>query len=89
MQERDDYADHDRPPPRLLARLRDWVGASGVTWHELGGRVGHGGDVARTAVRQPPKSKAPRIGMPRRFAAAADLPIEEWVSGSKTGKRKK
>ena len=45
--------------------------------------------MARKAVWQFLKSKDPRIGMLRRFAAAADMPIEELVNGPKTAKRKK
>ena len=50
--------------------------------------MGYSDDVARTAAWQFLKAKDPLIGMPRRFAAAADLPVEELVGGPK-GKRKK
>ena len=51
--------------------------------------VGYNDDVARKAVWQFLRSKDPRIGMLRRFAAAADMPIEELIVGPKAGKRKK
>ena len=50
---------------------------------------GYNEDVDCKAVRPILQSKGPRIGMPRRFAAAADLAIEELVGGAKAGKRKK
>jgi hypothetical protein len=46
-------------------------------------------DLARKAVRPFLRSNDPRIGMPRRFAAAAEIPIEELIVGPKAGKRKK
>jgi hypothetical protein len=46
-------------------------------------------DVARKAVWQFLRSKDARIGMLRRFAAAADVPLEELVMGPKAGRRKK
>jgi hypothetical protein len=45
-------------------------------------------DVAGKAVWQFLRSKDPRVGMLRRFAAAADVPLEELVMGPKA-KRKK
>jgi hypothetical protein len=35
------------------------------------------------------KFNGPRLGMRRRFAAAAGVPLEELVNGPKAGKRKK
>ena len=46
-------------------------------------------DVARKVVWGLVRSNDPRIGMLRRFAAAADMPPEELVNGPKAGKRKK
>jgi hypothetical protein len=45
-------------------------------------------DVARKAAWRFLRSNDPRIGMLRRFAAAADVPLEELVMGPKV-KRKK
>ena len=44
--------------------------------------------VARAGVRQFVRSKDPRIGMLRRFAATADVPLDELINGPKV-KRKK
>jgi hypothetical protein len=46
-------------------------------------------DAARNAVWQFLRSNDPRVGMLRRFAAAADVPLEELVMGPKAGKRTK
>jgi hypothetical protein len=51
--------------------------------------LGYSNDVARKAVWQFLKSIDPRVGMLRRFAAAAEIPIEELIVGLKAGKRKK
>jgi transcriptional regulator with XRE-family HTH domain len=72
----------------VMGRVRDWIEASGLTQHELGKRMGYSDDVARKAVWQFLRSKDPRVGMLRRFAAAAEIPLEELVMGSKA-KRKK
>ena len=45
--------------------------------------------VARKTVRLFRRSKDPRVGMVRRFAAAAEVPLDELVNGPKAGKRKK
>jgi transcriptional regulator with XRE-family HTH domain len=73
----------------VMGRVRDWIKTSGLTQHELGIRMGYSEDVARKAVWQFLRSKDPRVGMLRRFAAAADVPIEELIVGPKAGKRKK
>ncbi|HJZ89841.1 MAG TPA: hypothetical protein VKE40_03140 [Gemmataceae bacterium] len=52
------------------------------------GRV-YSEEVARKAVSQFLKSKDPRIGMLRRFAAAAGLDIDELVAEPKPARRKK
>ena len=71
-----------------MGRVRAWLEASGLTQHELGKRMGYSDDVARKAISQFLKSRDPRIGMLRRFAAAADVPLDELINGPK-GKRKK
>jgi hypothetical protein len=64
------------------------VGAGDAVPAPLIVRTGYN-DVARKAVWQFLRSNDPRIGMLRRFAAAADVPLEEPVMGPKAGKRKK
>jgi transcriptional regulator with XRE-family HTH domain len=79
--------DTDTEDP-VMGRVRAWVESCGLTQHELGKRMGYSDDVARKAVWQFLRSKDPRIGMLRRFAAAADVPLDEVINGPKA-KRKK
>jgi transcriptional regulator with XRE-family HTH domain len=73
-----------------FAKVRAWLESAGISQHELGTQMGYSEDVARKAVWQFLRSKDPRIGMLRRFATAAGIPIEELVTGAKaTAKRKK
>jgi hypothetical protein len=51
-------------------------------------RPWHNGEVARKAVWQFLKSKNPRIGMLRRAAAAADVPLNELINGPKAKRQK-
>lgn len=51
-------------------------------------RPWHRDDVAGKSVWQFLRSKDPRLGMLRRFAAAADVPLDELINGPKA-KRKK
>jgi transcriptional regulator with XRE-family HTH domain len=83
----------DESEDPVMGRVRAWVekaSASGLTQHELGKRMGYSDDVARKAVWQFLRSKDPRIGMLRKFAAAADVPLDELINGPKQpGKREK
>jgi hypothetical protein len=58
------------------------------TQHDPGKRTAYTDDVARNAVWRFLRSNDPRLGMRRRFAAAAGVPPEEPVAGPKS-KRKK
>jgi transcriptional regulator with XRE-family HTH domain len=62
-----------------MRRVRDWLENTRTSQHALGVRMGYAEDVARKAVWQFLRSKDPRIGMLRRFAAASGIPIEELV----------
>jgi transcriptional regulator with XRE-family HTH domain len=73
----------------VMARIRDWFEASGLTLHDVGLRMGYSEDIARKSVWQFLKSKDPRIGMLRKFAAAAGVSIENLVGESKPEKRSK
>ena len=72
----------------VMVRVRAWLEASGLTQHDLGLKMGYDAESARKSVWQFLKSKDPRIGMLRRFAAAAGMTIEELV-GESTVKRSK
>jgi transcriptional regulator with XRE-family HTH domain len=73
----------------VMARVRAWFEASGLTLNELGLKMGYGEEIARKSVWQFLKSKDPRVGMLRKFALAANIPITELVGESKTYKRSK
>jgi transcriptional regulator with XRE-family HTH domain len=73
----------------VMARVRAWFEASGLTLNDLGLKMGYSEEIARKAVWQFLKSKDPRIGMLRKFSVAANIPMDELVSETKTGKRTK
>jgi transcriptional regulator with XRE-family HTH domain len=77
---------HEDP---VMPRVRDWLKESGLTMHELGLRMGYGEATARKSVSQFLKSADPRIGMLRKFAAAAGIPIEDLVGAVKVKQSKK
>lgn len=82
-------ADADPEDP-VMARVRAWLEETETSLHDLGIKMDYAPDVARKAVWQFLKSKDPRIGMLRRFAKAADVPLDELINGPKQpGKRKK
>jgi transcriptional regulator with XRE-family HTH domain len=69
-----------------MTRIRAWMERSGKTLHELGVAMGFPESQARKAVWQFLRSKNPRIGTLRKFAAAAGMPLEELVAeGKKKG----
>jgi len=71
------------------AELMRFMRTGWFTQHELGKRMVYCDDVAGRAVSQFLQPKDPHIGMRCRFAAAADVPLEERVMGPKAEKRKK
>ena len=72
-----------------MIRIRDWLKQSGKTLHELGLAMGFPESQARKAVWQFLRSKDPRIGTLRKFAAAAGIPLEELIAEPITAKAKK
>lgn len=74
----------------VMNRVRELLAESGMTQHDLGVKMGYSEEVARKAVWQFLKSKDPRIGMLRKFAAAVGIPIEELVAVKRaTARRRK
>jgi transcriptional regulator with XRE-family HTH domain len=71
-----------------MPRIRDWLEKSGKTLHELGVAMGFPESQARKAVWQFLRSKDPRIGTLRKFAAAVNMPLSELIDEPK-GKAKK
>jgi len=69
--------------------IRAWLEESGKTLHELGVAMGFPESQARKAVWQFLRSKDPRIGTLRKFAAAAGIPLEELIAEPTTAKAKK
>lgn len=62
-----------------MARVREWLENSGTSQQDLGVKMGYREEAARKSVWQFLKTKDPRIGMLRKFAKAAGIPIEELV----------
>ena len=71
-----------------MVRIRAWLEESGKTLHELGVAMGFPEPQARKAVWQFLRSKDPRIGTLRKFAAASGVSIEELVGVAKQKKTK-
>jgi len=66
-----------------MNRVRQWLEKSGLTMHELGLRMGYDEQTARKAVWQFLRTADPRVGMLRKFAAAAGVPLVELVAEKK------
>lgn len=62
-----------------MAKVRERIEKSGLTYHELGLKMGYPPRTARQSVWQFLKSGDPRIGMLRRFARAMEISVEELV----------
>ena len=66
-----------------MSRVRAWLKQSRLTLHDLGIKMGYDAATARKSVWQFLRTVDPRIGMLRRFAAAAGVPLEELVAPAK------
>lgn len=78
----------EEPDDPAIVRIRAWLEESKTTMHDLGVRMGFDEATARKAVWQFLKSKDPRIGTLRKFAAATGMDICELIAPPKPKKVK-
>lgn len=79
----------DDPTDPAILRARELHKQSGMTFDQLGRRMGYGEGVARRAAWQfLNMTTDPRLSMLRRFAKAVGVPVSELVGepGKKGGK---
>jgi transcriptional regulator with XRE-family HTH domain len=75
----------DKLEDPVMAEVRAWFEASGLSLLDLGLKMGYPPETARQSAWQFMKSGDPRISMLRKFAAAAEMPVEELVNKKKRG----
>jgi transcriptional regulator with XRE-family HTH domain len=73
----------DKPEDPSMRKVRAWFEASELSLHELGLRMGYPAETARQSAWQFMKSHDPHISMLRRFARAAEMPLEELIGEAK------
>ena len=73
----------DKPEDPSMRKVRAWFEASGLSLQEFGLRMGYPLETARQSAWQFMRSRDPHISMLRRFAAAAEMPMEELIGETK------
>ncbi len=77
------------PPDPLMLRVRGLFKASGMTFEQLGQKMGYSGDTARKSAWQfVDRTNDPRLSMLRRFAKAIGMTLEELVAEKEKGRAK-
>lgn len=72
----------------VMQAIRDRLEKSGLTYQELGERMGYAPTTARQAVSQFLKSGDPQIGTLRRFARAMDVTLVTLLKEEKVAPEK-
>lgn len=71
--------DTEKQTDPVMDAIRQWIAESGLTYQELGERMGYAPSTARQAVSQFLKSGDPRMSMIRRFASASGVSLQALV----------
>ena len=79
----------DEQPDNVMVRVRELFAASGLTYDELGEKMGYTGSAARKSAWQfVSRTNDPRASMLRKFATAVSVSVAELFAVKKKGRSK-
>ena len=79
----------DEQPDKVMLRVRELFAESGLTFDELGEKMGYSGPTARKSAWQfVSRTNDPRASMLRKFAQAVSVSVAELFAEKKKGRAK-